>query len=49
MQNYPDQLRLRVREGEYDEPLERLFKVVLVLAVPGVFHRLLHHVSVGLF
>jgi hypothetical protein len=37
MQNYPNQLRLKVRGGEYDEPFEKLFNVALVLAVPGFF------------
>jgi hypothetical protein len=35
MQNYLNQLRLKVREGEYDERLEELFNLTLVLAVLG--------------
>jgi len=35
MGKYLNQLRLKVREGEYDEPLEGLFNVTLVLAVLG--------------
>jgi|GEM_PF-6476186 hypothetical protein len=37
MGNYLNQLRLKIREGEYDEPLERLFNVTLISAVLGFF------------
>jgi hypothetical protein len=33
MGNYLNQLRLKIREAEYDEPLEGLFNVTLNLAV----------------
>jgi hypothetical protein len=33
MENYLNQLRLKIREGEYDEPLEALFNLTLNLAV----------------